>query len=405
MKREERHILWNTSATLMGMAMPAMLFGPAVMAVLLVLGVLVGLAATKDTSLRSTLNTLYQAPAMRLGAAVLVSYAVSCIFAIDPKHAFHHWQQLLGMAITAALLFFVLREMPTRYVEELLKILSVTLLVVIALVLADAFLNDERLSRALHDEKWNQVHRLNFMSSVLCVLLPFLWAWMIQNVRHRNKLAQWFALPVGLISFLAVFVAGGRAGWVAITLAAIVFLWVAGTRHHLTLHKRHWFMGAVAIALGPLAYGLSRGFNVMHERLNVLSETNGFGSGRLDIWQFAFSHFWDNPLTGIGLQGFRKLPLPPEGIVSNAHPHNFLIQLYLETGGIGLILTWLLIVYVVRQFWGYAQKNIYGLAALSGLVAFFTASLANTSIFQPWWLLFVIFTAVFGARIGWAVKR
>ncbi len=135
-------------------------------------------------------------------------------------------------------------------------------------------------------------------------------------------------------------------------------------------------------------------------RLEITSGDRGLGGGRADIWQISWNHIMDNPLTGIGLQNFRNLP---EKI--DLHPHNFILQLLLETGFIGTAITLGLFGYVFYSFIGYARYNLNGLAALCSLTAFFVVALFSTSIFNIWWVVFMAFIMVLGWRVGWAHKR
>ncbi len=401
MLKEERHIFWATSAVLLGSAMPLILIGRAISAGALVLGIIIGLIATKGTSLRSTMNTLRTARIAKIIIAMIASFALSVPFAIDPSFALKHLIQLIGMVFASFLLYTVMREMPRRYLTKLIRVLGVTIVIIALLAGLDAILNDERLSKALHGRKWNQIHRLNYMSSVFAVLLPFLWAWLLRAYRDGATLAKGLAFPLILITFMVLFICGGRSGWVGATVAMVVFLYGASKYHNLVIHRKHWFMGVLVVLTGPLAYGFARGFDIMKERIGLGVEAIGIGSGRLEIWSFAIKHLLDNPFTGIGLGNFRKLPIPAEGIVSNAHPHNFIIQLFLETGLIGLATASIFIIYMLSVFRKYSHGHLYGLAAYSGLIAFFVASLANTSIFQPWWLTFMVFIAILGNRVGW----
>ena len=402
MLKEELRILWRTSAVLLGMALPLLLLGRAVMFIGVIVGVIFGFLAAGNGSLRSTMAMLKKSTMLKLGAGMAVAFFLSSLFAIDPTRSFETYGQLLVMGVGAAALFVVMREMPGQYTRLTLQALCLTTLFVMILALLDAFWADPRLSAALHGTKGGNLHRLNYMSSILAVLLPFLWAWLHRMSREQDLLAQRFAFLLSLVGVWAVFVCGGRIGWVAVSVSAVLFLAMASRHHHLVLHTRHWLLGLVGVILGPVMYGLSRGFDVMWDRLNMLGEKLGPGSGRWEIWQFAWQHMFDNPLTGIGLGAFRRLPLPAEGIPSNAHPHNFILQLGLETGLLGLVAALVFIGYIFWIFWGYAKKDVYGLAGLCALVAFFTASLANTSIFQAWWLVFFVFTAIFAARIGWS---
>lgn len=410
MLKEEKQILWRTSATFLGAAMPLLLIGRAVMAACLLFGLILGLVATKGHSLRSSIRYFTSSRIVHLGLAVLATYALATVFAINQEHSANHLIQMTGMGLFAFLLYLTLREMPVRHVHLMMQTLFVSTLVILLLAGLDAFLNDPRLSSALHGRKAGQLHRLNYMSSVFAVMLPFVWAWLIRRVQENEPLAMKLAIPFAALSFWVLFACGGRAGWVAGVVAASVFVIRAVSLGDLSMKLRHWLGLVVAVMVAPLAYGLARGFEFLQARLEIQSTIeNGVtaysgGSGRLDIWQFALDNMLINPFTGIGLNGFRNLPLPAYDIASNAHPHNFVLQLALETGALGLVVTLAFFVSVLTVFYKYAKGNLFGAAAFASLIAFFTASLFNTSIFQPWWLMFFVFAAVVGARIGWSDK-
>ena len=402
--KQEVQVLWRLSALLMGVSLPLILLGRAITVATLLLGVLFGLMATSGTSLRSSVNLLFKSTAVRLIALFVMAVTLSVVFALDPNRAMDQLGEMLVVLLAAGSVFVVLREMPSRYTRLTLQDFSLALVGTIVLALLDAFLGDLRLSNAIHGEDDGMSPaRLHFFSSTLAVMLPIMWAWFFRQERERVVLAHWLAVPMSVIGFWTVFVAGGRAGWVAVVVSGLVFLAMAGRYHGLILHARHWLFGIVAIAAGPLLYGLSQGFGHMVSRVNLMAEADGAGSGRLGIWEFAAKHLLDNPFTGIGIENFRVLQAP-EGIASNMHPHNFVLQIALETGLFGLATGGLVIGYLLWVFFRYAKNDLYGLAGFCSLIAFFTASLANTSIFHSWWLTFLVFPLLLSARTGWSAK-
>ena len=315
---------WNGAAVFLGGALPMLLMGRAVMAVWLVLGIVFGLFAVGRKLWQGSLwRSAVMTRGVALSAAMLGALFLSAVFSIDVGYSMGRFGELLGLALGALLLFVVLREMPGRSLHLSIKVMAICTVGAILLVLADAFSDSQRLSAALHGRKWDQVHRLNYMSSVLAVLLPYLWVWLLKRARDQEPLALLFALPISLVGFFAVFVCGGRAGWAAVFVAAVLLLWLGGRWHGVVLHTRHWVALPVFLALGPIGYGLSRGWDVMLERILVWREQMGAMSGRGDIWAHAWNHVGDNWLTGIGINAFRKLPVPFEPFPSNAHPHNF----------------------------------------------------------------------------------
>jgi O-antigen ligase len=401
--KQEVQVLWRLSALLMGVSLPLILLGRAITVATLLLGVIFGLMATSGTSLRSSVMLLAKSTLVRLIGIFVLAVGASVVFAIDQGRALDQLMEMLIVLLAATGIFIALREMPSRYTRLTVQDFSLTLVGMIVLAMLDAFLGDARLSNAIHGEDGASAARLHFFSSTLAVMLPFMWAWFFRQERERVVLAHWLALPVSLVGFWAVFVSGGRAGWVAAVVAAIVFLAMAGRYHGLILHARHWLFGLISFAVGPVLYGVSQGFDHMMSRVNIVAEANGAGGGRLDIWKFAIEHLFDNPLTGIGIENFRLLQ-SPEGLTSNMHPHNFVLQLALETGIFGLLAASVMILYLLWTFFRYAKKDLYGLAGLCSLIAFFTASLANTSIFHAWWLTFLVFPLLLAGRTGWSGK-
>jgi O-antigen ligase len=180
-----------------------------------------------------------------------------------------------------------------------------------------------------------------------------------------------------------------------------VFIYAAVKYHHFTLRKKDWALGLIVLTLAPFMYGLSRGFEQLYSRMDLANEDLGPASGRLQIWEFVLNHLWINPITGVGLGNFRVVP-GSDSTPSNMHPHNFVLQFMLETGLIGSLIAAAITLYLLWLFRGYARGNIYGAAGLAAAVAFFTSSLANTSIFNAWWLMFIVVPCIIGWRVGWS---
>ena len=400
MKAEDKNMLWRMSAVLLGAALPSILvLKPGLMYGLLAVGMFTGLAATKGESLRGSVRLMLDSWVVLLVMLLLGAFLASVGLGIDPAFAFVKWLQVLAGVLAAAGLFILLRQMPGEYLELLLKSLAVVAFCAMGVALLDMLLNEPRLSRFIHGEdKYSGEYRLNFFSSALAVILPYVWARLLVKAKEGEPFAQKIALPGAALSLLTLIVCGGRAGWAGGIVAVLVFLYGAGRWHKLVVHARHWLSVVAVMALGIGMYGLVYGRDFMLRRVMVEPEGGrGLMSGRLEVWQKAWSHVGDHPLFGIGVMNYRNLP---DAI--DLHPHNWLIQLLLETGVVGTSLFLALMGLVLYRFWRYAHANMYGVAALASLCAFLTAGLANTSIFNMWWVSFLIFTCLLGWRAGWA---
>lgn len=400
MLQEDKQILWRASAILLGMALPAILIGKAALYGLLLLGILTGLAATKDESLRATLKLLLRSRTGWTVVALLVALLGGVVLGINPEFSLEKWVQMVVVAVCSGALFVTLREMPGRHLEGLLKALAVSTLVVCGVALLDAVIGASAFSAALHGKDMAEsAYRLNFLSSALAVLLPFVWARLWLKAREGEPLAVRIALPATALSAMVVLVCGGRSGWVGLVVAVMLFVWLGGRYHGLILHARHWLYGVLSLIGGLGLYALAFGWDFMWQRASVvgeLGEGRGMLSGRLDVWNSAVAHLLDEPVFGIGIMNFRNLP---DAI--DMHPHNWLLQLLLETGVVGTALFVLLMAMVLIRFGYFAKANIYGVAAVASLAAFLVSGLANTSIFNVWWLTYLAFICILGWRAGW----
>lgn len=408
MQVDEKHTLWRLSAALIGVAMPTILVGRAVFAIVLLLGILAGLMATKGESLRSSARMMKNSRFLSVGIAFIIAMFASAAFSLDRMSTFSTSFAMLGVGFCGLLLFLVLREMPGRHVHFSMQALCVSLMVTMILAVADAYLGDARLAHALHGEKAGDVHRLNYMSNVLAVLIPFMWAWLLQRYREQAVLARWFALPLCVFSFAAVFICGGRSGWLAVFVAAILFLYISGKRKDVILHGRHWLLATLVLVFGPLAYALARGKMFVMERLGLSGEEKemliSLDLDLINVWVVAFKNMLTNPITGIGAGMFRKLPEAAEKLPNIPHPHNAFIQTMLETGILGFVPLCVLLYLAFKKFNMMGKNNLFGLAGFCALVSFTVSSSVSMSIFQPWWVSFLLFSLILAARIGWVER-
>ncbi len=143
--------------------------------------------------------------------------------------------------------------------------------------------------------------------------------------------------------------------------------------------------------------------------IEFLVPVNIIDAHRQIIWGFSLSNFKDNKLLGIGpdtsnfIEGSQNVIGHPDTGTMHfipSHPHNFLIELLLETGFMGLVSFLILIIYTnslfIKKASGFNQKF---LIFFNGY--FWGASLVNFSFWAAWWqgsyylLLVIIFVTIF----------
>ena len=143
---------------------------------------------------------------------------------------------------------------------------------------------------------------------------------------------------------------------------------------------------------------------MMLDRVSIIGEADrdrGMLSGRFEVWAATIAQLQAltpiEMLYGVGVMNYRLLP----GSV-DMHPHNFILQLALETGLMGLGVFLAILGTMFFHFWRFARGNLYGVAAFAALTAFSISSLANTSIFRWDWLALMAFICLLGYRAGWS---
>jgi len=396
----EKQILWRISALCLGAAMPAMLFERTTLFVLVILGALAGILATKGSSLRATAGLLKQNPFVWLILAIMASFGVSSALGINAAESLDKYGQLWIVLLAGLGVFIALREMPGRHVEGMMTSMTVTTVICCVIVLVDALSGNDRLGVFLHNNWFDTPYRLNFYTGALTVVLPFVWARMLMKRREGEPLAKMMFLPVLMLTLIALVVSGARIGWAGALVALSVFIAFIKWRHDVVFGIKHALLTGLTLAIGFAGYIVSHGLSFFNQRIDLDAGPRGFGGGRGEIWQVAWAHSFDNPIFGIGLQGFRYLPEKVD-----FHPHSAPLQLLLETGLLGLGLVGVLAFLIMRAFYNYAKHTLYGAAALASFCGFCVVSLANTSIFNIWWVTFFVLLSLIGWRTGWASAR
>lgn len=377
---------WLASAIALGAALPfVILYRPGIMYTLVTVGIISGLLATSRPAAIAHIREVISSKVAMLICVLLVAFFVSSALGNTPLYSLRKWVQLPLAACGALALYVVLTEMPAKYKNLLLASLTTATVVITIILLVDLVLANPTFSSIVTGNDKPADIRFRSWSSASAVLLPFVAAWLFTT---SNQFIGWAPRSILIICAIGLVVAGGRAGWVGA--AAALLIWVGGlARWHSVLPRPVHAATAATVATSALGiYWLLFGLEFVTDRL-AMSSSAGIMSGRIEIWSIALKHISDSPVFGIGLSGYRHLP---DAI--NIHPHNWFLQLLLETGLIGTILFCALLTVIATYHFSKAESNIYALAGLASLTAFSIAGLANTSILNMWWVTYLIITTL-----------
>ncbi len=147
---------------------------------------------------------------------------------------------------------------------------------------------------------------------------------------------------------------------------------------------------AIISLFNSLSYKLDK---VVTRNESFLISTKILDAHRQIIWGFSFLEFKKNPFFGVGpdtsnfvnnSQNVIGHPLTGDMTYIPSHPHNFFVELLLETGIFGL-LNFLLLVFFTNYFL-MKRLNFYGRKYIIFFNGYFwSASLVNFSFWAAWW--------------------
>jgi O-antigen ligase len=230
------------------------------------------------------------------------------------------------------------------------------------------------------------------LGAMVAVFSPFL-------LLGAGERARWLAALAFVAILLVVLLGGTRAAWIMLaSVLGVLGLALWGWRRSLLLLLLASLLGG---ALGAVAYRQSPSFAARIERSAAILAGDRAGldhalAFRLPIWETAVAMAADNPLTGVGVRGFRVAYAdyaPPgdrwigfDGEHGAAHAHNLVLELLSETGGLGL-LCWLLASAVALHAWrrASAAARRAALPASAALLAMLFPLNTHYAIYSSVW--------------------
>ncbi len=217
----------------------------------------------------------------------------------------------------------------------------------------------------------------NHLALLLGRAIPFLLAgaWL--------GLQRWPRLAAGVELLLALGLTFSLGGWLATTAALLTLLGLLGGRRRVALGMAAAAVLVLVLVATPL---------LPIERIaGRLDPSSGTTLVRVQLWAAAAQMLAGQPLLGIGLDTFLyRYPAYLEaGIAVEpnlSHPHNLVLQFWLQLGLAGLVaLAWLLILFV-RAVWGTARAGpprdrALAAGALASMVNFVVHGAIDNSYF------------------------
>jgi O-antigen ligase len=336
---------------------------------------------------------------------LLVWMLLSAVWALDGAAALSLALRLAGLFVVGVALVSWLGRLDQALLRACLPALALGFIAASAVEVIDLGVLDGFIIRALHAKQAaNRDAALLYgrgatIQAMLTVpMLLGLWA---QGARR-------LALMQLALGALAIFVTDSLSAKMALATALVVGAGVFAV-------PRLRFVILGVLVLGVLALPFVLPYRPDPATACRLANNKASALHRLYIWDFAAERIAERPILGWGLDGSRRLPggdapviirrcdaaLQPvgnvrvDGTVMPLHPHNAILQVWLELGGIGAVLSLGTVLAILgRAFTKPAWRHRRALAAFAGAaLAGLSVALVSFGIWQEWFLSSLFMTA------------
>lgn len=398
------------AAALAGSALPLLASGRAVSGIVLAASLILVLIHPQRVEALCIAARGLRTP---LGAALIVLFAcwlVSTLLSADIGRSIGVWGRMIGLLAGGALLGAFLGQNERTHRLTLQCLISVGL-VCLAIVLIGIYIHSP-VYGLMSGHGWEEVRAAKLLkgygSAVAC-LVP-LWLWAGWRLGGAWRWAGLVLLPAGVLLILAV---DSRAGMVGLAVGAVVGLGMLALGRPGLGRLRAGLVSILGVAVvGIVCLALAQ--------LPAIPEQDATGgapaigaanlappAGLLDlhrqaIWSYARDRALEAPWFGHGIDMASRLPGASAVILQfnqefiPSHPHNWLLEMFLETGALGtLALLAALVLLGSRLLTLAVADRAAGAAGLALTAAFWSSSFFNFSIWSAWWQLVLLLLLAF----------
>ncbi|NIZ01086.1 glycosyltransferase [Thalassospira lucentensis] len=397
--RHWRDTVLSVAAILFGISAPLFFFGRAAVGIGLVLSLILAVVSGNNGQAWRQLRRDLTSPLGLVVMLVFICWLPSVIGTINPEKSWGTWFARLAM-IGGVWYLMRLIAPKARYAWNTLIWSTLTVMgycVLASFTSADIL----SLNAMLDPERHVDITRRLKPTGSFFMFATILFA---ADLFDRKGWAKLLPL-LGIVAFFYIIeVSGARAntaGTLAAFAAVVVAAWFVLENR---LVKIVLLIATVFSVVGIL-FWLS---SITTQWANTGTFTPYLPTGIVDahrqlIWQFAYSHVFDHPLTGWGINAAPWIP-GADGMVEGfsqavlpGHPHSWFMEIWLETGLVGLLPVVFLVVWCAVVSLRAIFKEGLQIAApiLAILAAYWFSGLFNYSFWSTWWFgVFVITLAI-----------
>ena len=398
---------YTLQAVFLGLGIPLFAVGRAAMAVSLGLsGLILFYRLIQEQGWREWAGTMRSPPGVAAGATI-AWWLFGSAFAFDPANA------LISLSHTVAYLLLAMelvRQFAGRQdmIVPAMRALVMGSIILCLYVVSVAYIDQDALSalEAARGKDLNVIRVFKPFGSILACMLPLAIWWGIRERSHWRWIT-WSLIPLGA---LVIYYNGveinrsaviGAAAAIIGPLACWIFILMPGWARRNLLA-----LVLVLVAMSGILF-LEALPRMPFDGMRLPEIALPFPDlHRQVIWGYLYDLIKANPLIGVGIDCINLLPSSQAQITLNlvekietvpvlgSHPHNWVLEILVETGLPGFVGVLVFLILLVRQVLFDRRLGPARWAALGLIFAFWVSSLANFSIWTSWWQ--VVFTVLCG---------
>ncbi|NLZ33331.1 MAG: O-antigen ligase family protein [Clostridiales bacterium] len=254
-----------------------------------------------------------------IGASILITP--------EKVEAIKVYINFIGMLSYFIILFNVIeKERVIMYLKNYCNLLVILDLLSIFIFKSIGYMENSSVIRGIH------LSRSTFTIYLfLCVFVYLYYLYIFYKINNRIKKSIVFMI---LLSFLLIVISKSSTGVLILVLLFPLMKFIKNNKRLIAM-----VIASMSFSILIPVLNLNSGF--INDAINSVFGKNITFSGRKYIWNYALSHFVNNPIIGNGFNSidslFSKKVIPIYQRVA-AHSHNGFLEVFLQNGIMGLLL-------------------------------------------------------------------
>ena len=343
----------------------------------------------------------------------------SSLWSADPVSSIIGSAKLFGNIFSGWLLFVTIKSLSIEEANLVRKFLSMGFFLAICIVVFEILLGAPIFSTIkgqgyyVDRVRIEQFSDISWLNSVMVVLSLFIWPVSIglykKIIGSSIKIYPFLIIISGfstiiILSTVTSFYSGIVAIMCGLLASFIIFIF----------GRRAALLSILVIAAVSLV--LPFGFNVSQSpisQINSVIDLPTSAEHRIGIWKFTSDKVLENPILGWGMNASKNIPGGKSYLFAEdgaqygralpLHPHNVLLQIWLELGLIGIVLFVTICVFIIMISVNRLSLRFESAMMFGQFITILGISNLSFGMWQAWWLaaiwLSISFTSLVSSKL------